>query len=275
MTPEDRIAELEADVAQQREQIADAAGARAGAGSAAGQGQPQQRQTALAVTGWGARRRACARRAARSRVGSWGIAARRCSWWRRRTRWWSIGQRSACSCQTPLARTRRWCCASGGRCTTCRRCGCGSRSIRRCTCAVPRCAAGQCGRLPRRGAEPGAVWAAAAGVGGLSGRAATRALCAGARTARRPVRRARLAGHAGALGAAGGRRRWSRSKTQIKAALRRSAGAAQRRDRRAPRRDAGLGACGQHEPPDALRHPRQARAARRPTPLASCPPSAA
>ena len=49
------------------------------------------------------------------------------------------------------------------------------------------------------------------------------------------------------------------------------AGAARRRDRRAPRRAAGLGACGQHEPADALRRPRQARRARRPTPSASCP----
>ncbi len=46
---------------------------------------------------------------------------------------------------------------------------------------------------------------------------------------------------------------------QLKAALQRAPRAAQRRDRRAPRWATGLGACGQHEPADALRHPRQAR----------------
>ena len=49
------------------------------------------------------------------------------------------------------------------------------------------------------------------------------------------------------------------------------AGAAQRRDGRASGGHAGVGACGEHEPADPLRHPRQARAARRPTPSASCP----
>ena len=65
-------------------------------------GQPQQRQAARRATGWRGRRRVCARRAARSRAGSWAIAARRCIWWRRPTRWWSIGRRSARTAR------RRW-----------------------------------------------------------------------------------------------------------------------------------------------------------------------
>ena len=89
--------------------------------------------------------------------------------------------------------------------------------------------------------------------------------------ARRPVRRVALAAARWCAGCSRARATLAPVEAQLKAALQRRAGAAQRRDRRAPRRAAGLGACGQHEPADALRHPRQARQRGDRRRSASCP----
>ena len=101
MTPEDEIAALEAENASQREQIAallervQELEARL-AKDSHNSGKPPS------VTGWGARRGACARRAARSRAGSWGIAARRCSWWRAPDEVVEHRPAVCAQCQTPL-----------------------------------------------------------------------------------------------------------------------------------------------------------------------------
>ena len=126
-------------------------------------------------------------------------------------------------------------------------------------CPLSGLSARQRRRLPCRGAESGAVWATAAGLGRLPGRAATRALCAQSPTAGRPVRRPRVPGHAGALGGAGSRDAGAGGRRRSKRRSRHASCAAQRRDGRPPQRSAGLGARGEHEPPDPLRHPCQTR----------------
>jgi hypothetical protein len=79
MTPEARIAELEAENATLRQQVEQLAA------------QVQELHARLAkdshnsgkppsTMGGGANRRACARRAARSPAGNWATAARRCIW---------------------------------------------------------------------------------------------------------------------------------------------------------------------------------------------------
>ena len=191
----------------------------------------------------------------RRRAGNWAIAERRCIWWRRPTRSSSIARASARTARRrsptsrALLRERRQ--VQELPAVRLRVTEHQALHVR-----CPECQRGERGSLPRRGAEPSAVRAAAAGAGGLFGGGAACAARACAAPPRGSVRSAAGTGHAGGLDPAGGGRARARGDAAQGGAAAR-AGAAQRRDRRAARWAIGLGACGQHPSPHALRHPRQ------------------
>ena len=196
--------ELEAENARQREQLAALLARGAGVASPAGARTATTAASRPRSDGLGRKtKESAARRAARRRADSWAIEGRRCTWWRRPTRWWNIG-RAVCAQLSDAAWTRRrWsCCASGARCTNCPPMRLRDHeSIRRCTCAVPRCAAGERGRVPGRRRRAGRSMGHACGrwrsIWWSSNSCPMRGC---AQLLRRPVRRAALAGHAACAG---------------------------------------------------------------------------
>src|SRR5260221_2750790 len=105
--------------------------------------------------GWRARPRVYSGAAASNREGNWVIGARRCGWWRRQTRWWSIARASAPAARRPWTSwtRRRWWGTSGARSASCPRYAWWCRSTERCTCTVPHCQAITVGLFPRQAAS--------------------------------------------------------------------------------------------------------------------------